>query len=80
MQGVRPNTFCDSAGVVKNVSIPELVLHKRHNGINYHVVREAVAAKIVVVGKEDGETNLADLFTKMLNRERRNMLCRSLFV
>jgi len=71
----------DNAGVVKNVSIPESVLHKRHNAINYHVVREAVAAKIMVVGKEDGETNLADLFTKILNGERRNMLlCRSIFV
>ena len=72
-------TFCDNAGVVKNVSVPESVLHKRHNAINYHVVREAVAAKIMVVGKEDGETNLADLFTKILTGERRNMLCGYLF-
>ena len=72
-------TFCDNAGVVKNVSVPESVLHKRHNAINYHVVREAVAAKIMVVGKEDGNTNLADLFTKILTGERRNMLCGYLF-
>ena len=72
-------TFCDNAGVVKNVSVPESVLHKRHNAINYHVVREAVAAKIMVVGKEDGDTNLADLFTKILTGERRNMLCGYLF-
>ena len=43
--------------------------------INYHVVREAVAAKIMVVGKEDGDTNLADLFTKILTGERRNKVC-----
>ena len=72
-------TFCDNAGVVKNVSVPESVLHKRHNAINYHVVREAVAAKIMIVGKEDGDTNLADLFTKILTGERRNMLCGYLF-
>ena len=72
-------TFCDNAGVVKNVSVPESVLHKRHNAINYHVVREAVAAKIMVVGKEDGDTNLADFFTKILTGERRNMLCGYLF-
>ena len=72
-------TFCDNAGVVKNVSVPESVLHKRHNAINYHVVREAVAAKIMVVGKEDGDTNLADLFTKILTGERRNMLCGYIF-
>ena len=29
----------------------------------------------MVVGKEDGDTNLADLFTKILTGERRNMLC-----
>ena len=60
-------------------SVPESVLHKRHNAINYHVVREAVAAKIMVVGKEDGLTNLADLFTKILVADRRNYLCGFLF-
>ena len=50
-----------------------------YNAINYHVVREAVAAKIMVVGKEDGDTNLADLITKILTGERRNMLCGYLF-
>jgi hypothetical protein len=29
-------------------------------------VREAQAAKIISIVKEDGETNLADLFTKLL--------------
>ena len=54
-------TFCDNAGVVKNVSIPESVLHKRHNAINYHIIRESVAAEIMQVGKEDTKTNLSDL-------------------
>ena len=58
-------TFCDNAGVVKNVSIPESVLHKRHNAINYHVIRESVAADIMQVGEEDTQTNLSDLFTKV---------------
>jgi hypothetical protein len=48
------NVFCDNHGVVKNVSIPELTLMKKHNAINYHVVREVVAAGILRVGKEDG--------------------------
>jgi hypothetical protein len=59
------NVFCDNHGVVKNVSIPESTLMKKHNAINYHAVREAVAAGILRVGKEDGETNLADLLTKV---------------
>ena len=65
------DVLCDNAGVVKNTSVPESVLSKRHNAINYHVVRESAAAGILRVGKEDGETNLADAFTKILPRDRR---------
>jgi hypothetical protein len=69
------NVFCDNRGVVKNVSIPESTLMKKHNAINYHAVREAAAAGILRVGKEDGETNLADLLTKVLNGEKRWNIC-----
>ena len=68
------NLLCDNRGVVKNTSLPSSVLSKRHNAINYHAVREAAAAGILRVGKEDTETNIADLFTKMLSRDRRNEL------
>ena len=61
------DVFCDNQGVVKNMSLPESVLSKKHNAINYHAVQEAVAAGIMRVAKEDGETNLADLLTKSLN-------------
>ncbi len=69
------NIFCDNNGVVKNTTIPESMLAKKHNVINYHAVHEAVAAKIIRVGKEDGMTNLADLFTKVLTADRRRALC-----
>ena len=72
------NVYCDNRGVVKNTSVPESVLTKKHNAINYHAVREAVAAGIIRVGKEDGTSNLADLFTKVVNGERRWNLCMSL--
>ena len=65
------SVLCDNQGVVKNASLPESALSKRHNAINYNVVREAVAAGIIRVGKEDGTTNLADAFTKILNRRKR---------
>ena len=54
------NVYCDNQGVVKNTSIPESTLNKKHNSINYHGVREAVAAGILRVGKEDTACNLAD--------------------
>jgi len=58
--------FCDNQGVVKNASIPTSMLSRKHNSINYHAVREAAAAGIVRVGKEDTKTNLADVLTKNL--------------
>ena len=65
MFGVRvdgpANVFCNNSGVAKNTSIPELTLMKKHNAINYHSIHEAVAAKILCVGKEDGITNLANI-------------------
>ena len=70
------NVFCDNNGVVKNASIPQSMLAKKHNAINYHAIREAVAAKIIHVGKEDGMTNLADLFTKVLTADRPRALCK----
>ena len=48
-----------------NLSKPESTLHKKNNEINYHVVCKASTAGILRVGKEDGETNLADLLTKV---------------
>ena len=70
--------FCDNQGVVKNSSIPESVLTKKHNAINYHAVREAAAAGILEVIKEDTQTNLADLFTKVLHADRRRELLGSI--
>jgi hypothetical protein len=71
--------FCDNQqGVVKNTSVPEPVLSKKHNAVNYHAVREVAAAEILVVGKEDGTTNLADLFTKSLTGDKRKALLSSI--
>ena len=61
------NVFCDNAGVVKNASIPASTLNKKHNAINYHYVREASARRIIKVTKEDGNSNVADAFTKALS-------------
>ena len=64
------NVFCDNQGMVKNSSIPESTLMKKHNAVNYHVVREAAVAGMLHVGKEDGLTNLADLLAKILTGQR----------
>ena len=33
------NVLCDNNGVVKNTTIPESMLPKKHNAINYHAIR-----------------------------------------
>ena len=69
MMGIPINgstaVFCDNQSVVKNSTAPELVLKKRHNAIAYHRAREAQAAGIIKVAWENGETNIADLLTKL---------------
>ena len=60
------SVFCDNGSVVKNASIPESTLNKKSCSIAYHMAREAQAQDIIRVAKEDGETNISDMFTKLL--------------
>jgi hypothetical protein len=70
MMGIPLNgptsVFCDNQSVVKNTTAPESVLKKRHNAIAYHHAREAQAAGIIRVAWENGETQIADLLTKLM--------------
>ena len=54
------------------------MLSKKHKSVNYHAVREAAASMILIVGKEDGTSNLADLFTKSLTADKRKALLASI--
>ena len=63
--------FGDNQAVITNTSVPESTLKKKHHSCNFNYVREAVAAGIVLVYKVDTGSNLADLFTKLLNVETR---------
>ena len=68
------NMFCDNEAVYKNVAVPTSVLNKKMHGISYHFCREAVASGTCRVAKEDTLTNLADIFTKVLGRVKREEL------
>ena len=68
------NIYCDNEAVYKNVSIPTSVLNKKMHGISYHFCREAVASGTCRIAKEDTLTNLADLFTKVMGRVKRDTL------
>ena len=58
--------FCDNEAVYKNASTPESQLRKKHHSISYHMSREAEVSGACRMAKEDTETNLSDIFTKML--------------
>lgn len=72
------DVYCDNQSVVTSTQIPSSTLTKKHNAINYHALREAVAAKIICVTKEPSETNYADVFTKQLCVTTRKDLFRDL--
>ena len=66
--------LCDNQSVIKNSSFPESVLKKKHCSVAYHIVREYIAAGKALIYYENSKTNLADLFTKVLNYESRMRL------
>ena len=60
------NSFCDNESVVKNASIPESRLSKKHNAIAYHKVRESCACNNIRICHELGKRNLSNVLTKFL--------------
>ena len=68
--------LCDNHAVVKNTSAPESTLKKKHNAINYHRCREAVAADMIAVAKVGTDFNLADTATKCLPAPKQKELFR----
>ena len=66
--------FCDNEAVYKNASMPKYQLRKKHHSISYNMSREAVASGACRMAKEDTETNLSNLFTKVLPQPKRELL------
>jgi hypothetical protein len=64
--------YCDNQAVVLNCMTPESQLKKQHHSVAYHFNRQAVATGNIRIAHELGETNLADLFTKVLGPIQRN--------
>ena len=66
--------FCDNQAVVLNSSEIGSTLSKKHNSVAYHMTRWHVAAGIVEVIWIPTDANLADTFTKRLNKFKRDSL------
>ena len=56
--------FGDNKSVVDSASIPQSKLHKRHNALSYHRVREAIASGMLRFIHLPGECNPADILSK----------------
>ena len=56
--------------VTKDTTNPESTLSKKHNTFTNQLCSEFIAAGIIRVLKEDTTTNLADLLTKAMSKER----------
>jgi hypothetical protein len=56
--------FGDNKSVVDSSATPHAKLHKRHNALSFHRVREAVAAGIVAPYFLGGDLNPADILSK----------------
>jgi hypothetical protein len=56
--------FRDNKTVTDASSIPHAKLHKRHNALSFHHVREAVASKYVTIFHLLGKYNPADILSK----------------
>jgi hypothetical protein len=56
--------FRDNKTVIDASSTPHAKLHKRHNALSFHHVREAVASKYVTIFHLPGEYNPADILSK----------------
>jgi hypothetical protein len=63
------NIFCDNLSVVKSSTQPECTLSKKHNGIAYHKIWEAVAGGWIRIAYQPTKTNLAGLLTKPLSAQ-----------
>ena len=56
--------FGDNRSVVDSSTLPHAKLHKRHNALSFHRVREAIASKVVQFYHIPGDINPADILSK----------------
>ena len=54
----------ENKSVVDSSTIPHSKLHKRHNVLSFHRVREAIASGMIDFHHLPGETNPSDILSK----------------
>jgi hypothetical protein len=56
--------FGDNKTIINTSLTPHAKLHKRHNALSFHCVREAVSSKYVTIFHLPGKYNPADILSK----------------
>ena len=69
----------DNKSVIDSTSNVEATLNKKPQAICWHAVREAAASGYIRIGWEPTQTNISDLFTKVLDTPKRRGLLRCIF-
>jgi hypothetical protein len=62
--GKKSYMFGDNESVVGSATKPDAKLHKRHNALSFHRVREAIASKFLAFFHIPGKRNPADILSK----------------
>jgi hypothetical protein len=68
----------DNMSVVLNITVPSTVLKKKHNGIAYHRLREAIAPRMMRFAYIKSEENVSDVLKKSLINEKFHYLMKRL--
>ena len=68
------NIFCNNEAVYKNVSQPDSTLNKKQHSIACHFCREKEASGTCRLAKENTKSNSANVFTKTMNKPKREEL------
>ena len=66
IEQVHNTLFCDNSGLVAQSKDPKNHKKGKHIERKYHIIRDIVARRDVVVAKIDSASNLANPFTKAL--------------
>ena len=57
--------------MITNVSFPRSIIKQKYHSVNFNYIRKTVAAGLTLVFKVDTGSILTDLFTKLLDKEKR---------
>jgi histone deacetylase 1/2 len=68
-QSRAPTLWCDDLGTTFLIANPMFHARKKHIEIDFHFVREKVSARALKVQFISSRDQLADIFTKALNRD-----------